>query len=144
MNETNQDRLREIRQRKAKELRDRLESETGDLAGSPQSTPDSPIAIEGPDHLEEVVATYEVVLVDWYADWCGPCRMLEPTIEALAAESDAAIAKVDVDRHPDIARQLGARGVPTIVLYADGDPVERLVGVQSLDSLEDLIEKWSP
>jgi len=53
--------------------------------------------------------------------------MMEPTIEALAAESDAAVAKVDVDTHQQLAGQLGVRGVPTLVLYVDGIPTERLV-----------------
>ncbi len=67
--------------------------------------------------------------------------MMEPTIEALAAETDAAVAKVDVDAYQQIAQQLGARGVPTLVLYADGQPVERMVGVQDRGTLEGLIEQ---
>ena len=82
-----------------------------------------------------------MVLVDCYAEWCGPCRMMEPTIEAFAAESDAAVAKVDVDTHQQLAGQLGVRGVPTLVLYVDGIPTERLVGAQDRATLDELLSR---
>ncbi|OAQ54309.1 thiol reductase thioredoxin [Natrinema mahii] len=143
MSESIDDERQRIRERKKQELRERLENggsldAAADKAGE---TPDEPIAITGQGHLDEVVEEYDVVLVDCYADWCGPCQMLEPTIEALAAETDAAVAKVDVDAHQRIAQQLGARGVPTLVLYADGQPVERMVGAQDRGTLEGLIEQ---
>ncbi|QCC60169.1 thioredoxin domain-containing protein [Natrinema thermotolerans] len=142
MSESIDDERQRIRERKKQELRERLENgESLDAAdaGEGVDTPDEPIAITGQGHLDEVVEEYDVVLVDCYADWCGPCQMLEPTIEALAAETDAAVAKVDVDAHQRIAQQLGARGVPTLVLYADGQPVERMVGAQDRGTLEGLI-----
>ncbi|WP_049926008.1 thioredoxin family protein [Halopiger goleimassiliensis] len=138
MNESPDDARERIRERKKRELKRRLEN-GGELGGV--ATPSEPIAIEGGDHLQEVVEKYDVVLVDCYADWCGPCQLLEPTIQALAAETDAAVATVDVDRHQRLAQQLDARGVPTLVLYADGQPVERLVGAQDRGTLEGLIER---
>ncbi|WP_255190910.1 thioredoxin family protein [Natronobeatus ordinarius] len=138
------DERQRIRERKKRELQRRLENEADPgNHGAGSESPSEPIAIDGPNHLEEVVASYPVVLVDCYADWCGPCQLLEPTIQALAAETDAAVAKVDVDRHQRLAQQLGARGVPTLVLYADGQPVERTVGAQSRATLEGLIEQHS-
>lgn len=131
-----------IRERKAQQLRQRLEG--GPMNGrneAPADVPDTPIPIESDDHLDEVVRTYNLVLVDCHADWCGPCRMLEPTIEALAAETDAAVVTVDVDQHQHLAQQLGARGVPTLVLYANGEPVEREVGAKPRDALVRMIEK---
>ncbi|MXV60605.1 thioredoxin fold domain-containing protein [Natronorubrum sp. JWXQ-INN-674] len=135
----------QIREQKKRELQERLEN-GGDLGADGSATaptPSEPIAIDGSGHLEEVVGEHDVVLVDCYADWCGPCQMLEPTIESLAAETDAAVAKVDVDTHQRLAQQLGAQGVPTLVLYADGEPVERMVGAQSKGQLEGLIEQYS-
>ncbi|WP_455449495.1 thioredoxin family protein [Natrinema thermotolerans] len=142
MSESIDDERQRIRERKKQELRERLENgESLDAADADEGvdTPDEPIAITGQGHLDDVVEEYDVVLVDCYADWCGPCQMLEPTIEALAAETDAAVAKVDVDANQRIAQQLGARGVPTLVLYADGQPVERMVGAQDRGTLEGLI-----
>ena len=142
MSDAFEDERERIREQKKRELEERLENGQDPLAGDDGApTPETPIQIEGQGHLEEVVADHDVVLVDCYADWCGPCKMLEPTIQALAAETDAAVAKVDVDQHQLIAQQLGARGVPTLVLYADGEPVERMVGVQQRDALEGLIDQ---
>ena len=131
MSQPTNDEREQIREQRRQEL---LESATSEPA------PAEPIYVDGQDHLTEIVDRYDVVLVDCYADWCGPCQMLDPTIEALAAETDAAVAKVDVDAYPHIAQKLGARGVPTLVLYADGRPAERLVGVQDRATLEELIE----
>jgi thioredoxin 1 len=144
MSESIDDERERIREQKKRELQDRLENggslDAADADGE-GTAPDEPIAITGQGHLDEVVEEHDVVLVDCYADWCGPCQMMEPTIESLAAETDAAVAKVDVDAHQQIAKQLGARGVPTLVLYADGQPVERTVGAQDRGTLEGLIEQ---
>jgi len=67
------------------------------------------------------------VLVDFYADWRGPCEAMEPTIEAIAAETEAVVAKVDIGTHRGPAASVNVRGVPTLVLHADGEPVERRV-----------------
>ncbi|GAB7090099.1 thioredoxin [Halorubrum luteum] len=142
MTATDDERQR-IRERKKRELRQQLENGTESADASEPGTPTEPIHIEGRDHLNRVVETHSVVLVDCYADWCGPCQMLEPTIEELAAESDAAVAKVDVDAHPGLAQQLGVRGVPTLVLYADGEAVERTSGVQDKATLQALIGRYA-
>lgn len=144
MTGTDEERQR-IRERKKRELQQRLENGDGSPGAEPSeaSSPSEPIRIEGRDHLDRVIETHSVVLVDCYADWCGPCQMLEPTIEALAAESDAAVSKVDVDAHPGLAQQLGVRGVPTLVLYADGEAVERTSGVQDEATLQALIDRYA-
>ncbi|WP_222913282.1 thioredoxin family protein [Natrinema sp. SYSU A 869] len=146
MSDTGDGERQRIREQKKRELRERLEngsvSDTSDVGGQ-ASSPDEPIDIEGSDHFDEVINDHDVVLVDCYADWCGPCQILEPTIETLAAETDAAVATVDVDRHQRLAQQLGARGVPTLVLYADGEPVERMVGAQDCATLERLVEQYA-
>ncbi len=144
MSESYDDERQRIREQKKAELKARLEGEAtpgGD--GSSADTPTEPIAIDGPDHLRTVVDSHAVVLVDCYADWCGPCQMLEPTIEAIATETEAAVAKVDIDANQGLAQQLGVRGVPTLVLYADGEPKERVSGVQDRATLERLIDQYS-
>ncbi|WP_049936477.1 thioredoxin [Haloplanus natans] len=123
------------------EKRERLERER-DGADSAAAAPDEPIHVDGPDHLADLAATYDAVLVDFYADWCGPCQMLEPIVESLAASTPAAVAKVDIDANQELASQYGVRGVPTLLLFADGDAVERVVGVQSEEQLSDLIDGY--
>ncbi|WP_255190914.1 thioredoxin [Natronobeatus ordinarius] len=113
------------------------------MSQNPAEVPSEPVAIEDESHLEEVVSEYDVVLVDFYADWCGPCKMIEPVLEGLARETDAAIAKVDVDQHQILAGQMGVQGVPTLLLYADGAQVERVVGVQPAERLKAMIENHS-
>lgn len=132
--DTERERIREQKQRA-------LEQQIAGEDSAETDSPDEPIHVRDADHFEEIVDQYSVVLVDCHADWCGPCRMIEPMIEALAAETDAAVAKVDVDEHVHLAQRLGVRGVPTLVMYADGRAAERLVGVQDRDTLANLIEK---
>ena len=138
-----------IRERKLRELREELERE-GEIGGEPDEpagedgatpTPDEPIEVGGPEEFRRVVDEHDVVLVDCYADWCGPCQMMEPTIEALASDTDAAVAKVDVDANQGIAQQLGARSIPTLLLYVDGEAADRFTGAQDRATLESAIER---
>lgn len=101
-----------------------------------------PVQIQNTDEFEGLVAE-GVVLVDFYADWCGPCQMLSPVLERIAAEVPGAVVKVDVDAHQALARQHNVQGVPTVVLYADGEPVEQLVGVQAADQYITLLEQYA-
>ena len=117
---------------------------TADSASeSSTETPTDPIYIDGQPELDAAVSDYGVVLADFYADWCGPCQMLEPVVETLAAETNAAVAKVDVDANQQLAGSYGVRGVPTLVLFADGEQVEEVVGVQSESQLRSLIESYT-
>jgi thioredoxin 1 len=108
-----------------------------------ETAPTEPIHVDGQAELDELVAEYEVVLADFYADWCGPCQMLEPVVETLAAETDAAVAKVDVDANQQLAAAYGVRGVPTLVLFAGGEKVEEVVGVQPEEQLRSLVERYT-
>lgn len=104
---------------------------------------DEPVHINGTTELDTLVSDFEVVLMDFYADWCGPCQMLEPIVETLAAETDATVAKVDVDANQQLASAYGIRGIPTLVLFANGEQVEELTGVQSEEQLRSLIESYT-
>jgi thioredoxin 1 len=106
-------------------------------------SPTEPVHVDGQQALEDLVASTDVVLADFYADWCGPCQMIEPVVERLAAETDAAVAKVDVDANQALATAYGVRGVPTLVLFADGEQVEEIVGVQGEAQLRSLIEGYT-
>jgi len=128
MSETDTDDIEAIRERKKEEL------------AAKAGTPEEPVHVEGAAHLEELVGDHHVVLVDFHADWCGPCKMLEPTVETIAAETPAVVGKVDVDAHQDIATEYGVQGVPTLYLFVDGEPTERLVGVQEESELRSLVD----
>ena len=104
---------------------------------------DEPVHVGSESELEALIDDDGIVLVDYYADWCGPCKMLEPAIERLAAETPATIAKVDVDEQQAIAAMAGIQGVPTLELYVDGREVKRLVGVHAEDELRTLIEQYA-
>jgi thioredoxin 1 len=103
---------------------------------------DEPVHINGQSDLDEVVAENEVVLADFYADWCGPCQMLEPIVETLAADTSATVAKVDVDANQPLAAAYGVQGVPTLVLFADGEQVKKVVGLKGEDELRALIDAY--
>jgi len=110
---------------------------------TPEAQTGEPIHVESADHLAELVEDHDVVLVDYYADWCGPCQMLEPTVEEIAAETDAIVAKVDIDELQDLAKDKGIRSVPTLQFYADGEQVEQVIGVQDKDDLLSIVEQFS-
>jgi len=80
---------------------------------------------------QEVIQSEQPVLLDFWAVWCGPCRMLSPVVDQLAEElTDVKVGKINVDEEPDLARQFGVMSIPTLVVMKDGKPVNTTVGVQ--------------
>lgn len=80
-------------------------------------------------------------LVDFYADWCGPCKMLAPLIEELAGElTDVKVGKVNVDENPDLAAEFGVMSIPTVVVLRDGKEVQRTVGFTSKAKLLSMLQ----
>ena len=94
------------------------------------------------DFNEEVLKAGGLVLVDFYATWCGPCKMMAPIFDALATEMpEVKMGKLDVDASPQTAGQYGVSSIPTTIFFKDGKEVARLVGFQSKDALTTAIEK---
>ena len=83
----------------------------------------------------------DLVLVDFYADWCGPCRMLSPLIEELAEENNnVKVIKVNVDEREDVARNYAVMSIPTLLLFEDGEIKKKQIGFMSKDELEDWVK----
>lgn len=91
---------------------------------------------------DEVLNSSKPVLVDFWAEWCGPCRMLAPVIEEIAAEKSKTlkVGKVNVDEEPALATQFGIVSIPMLVLFKDGKPVKTNVGYQPKDEILKFIE----
>ncbi|HEV8486412.1 MAG TPA: thioredoxin [Blastocatellia bacterium] len=93
----------------------------------------------------EVLESEKPVLVDFWAPRCAPCRMLAPTVEAIAEQysDNAAVVTLNVDENPSTAEAHRVRGVPTLILFSGGKEVERVIGAASKESISRMIEKYS-
>lgn len=89
---------------------------------------------------KEVILADKPVLVDFYADWCGPCRMLRPTLEAIADErSDVKVAAVNIDENPDLADEFDIASIPCVILFQNGAEADRSIGLVPKEALEALL-----
>ena len=95
------------------------------------------------DFETEVLQSAQPVLIDFWAPWCGPCRMITPIVEQLAGENAGSIkvAKINVDDSPNIAASYGVHSIPTIMIFKNGEVVDRFVGVQPKSRLQDALNQ---
>ncbi len=103
----------------------------------------SGVAQVGSKTFQDVLDRDPVVVVDFYANWRGPCRIVAPIMEKLATEYDgkAKFTKLDVDDSPPIANQLGIMSIPTLIVFKNGKPAEKFVGAAPAQHYRDIIER---
>ena len=92
----------------------------------------------------DVLGSDKPVLVDFWAEWCGPCRMIAPTVEAIAEEylGKAGVYKMNVDENMNVPQQYGIRGIPTLILFKGGQEQERIVGAVTREAIARVVEKY--
>lgn len=93
------------------------------------------------ESFDEIIKN-DVVVVDFYANWCGPCKVLSPTIEKLANElKDIKFIKVDVDNHEELARKYGIMSIPTLIFFKNGKEINKHIGLISEEKLNNIIQE---
>ncbi|MGL6154231.1 MAG: thioredoxin [Cetobacterium sp.] len=92
---------------------------------------------------QEVLEAKGVVLVDFWADWCGPCKMLGPILDELSMElKNIKIAKVNVDESGELAGEYGIRSIPTMIVFKDGEKIDQMVGLKQKAELKELLQQY--
>ena len=102
---------------------------------------DRPLKLQGED-LDRLISDAEVdVLVDFYADWCGPCKIMAPVLDEFAREhaGELLVAKLDTDLNPEISQRFSIRGIPTLIMFRDGQERERKTGAVPQQQLEEMV-----
>ncbi len=102
------------------------------------------IAFTDANFESEVLKSNEAVMVDFFAPWCGPCRMMAPIVEKLAEEykGRVKIGKMDIDENGNIAQQYGIQSIPTIIFFHKGEAVDKMVGFQSEENLKKKLDSF--
>ena len=101
------------------------------------------VTLNSGNFSDEVLKSTEPVLVDFWAEWCGPCKMIAPVLDELASEYDGRIkiGKVNIDEDQALATQYGVRAIPTLLIFKDGQVAEQLVGMRSKRDLKSSLDK---
>jgi thioredoxin 1 len=103
-----------------------------------------PIEITDANFEQEILQAKMPVLVDFWATWCGPCRMIAPVVKEIASDNAGVlkVGKLDVDQNPNTATKFGVQSIPTMIVFKDGQPVERIVGYMPKERLMDRVRPY--
>ena len=107
------------------------------------TTDTKPITVTDESFEQEIESSKGLVIVDFWAEWCGPCRMIAPAVRELADEYNGrvAVGKLNIDENPDTPQKYGVRSIPTLLLFKNGEVVESTVGVAGKEQLAALLDK---
>lgn len=132
------DELEEIRKRKFEELKKKYITRGKNMS---ENMPDTPLKVTDAD-FDEIVKKYETIVIDCWAPWCGPCRMVGPVIEELAKEMTGKIVfgKLNVDENPKISGVHQIMSIPTLLIFKNGNIVDRLIGALPKEELKKKLE----
>lgn len=108
-----------------------------------EQSPAEPVPVSD-DNFDEFIGDHDLVLVDFWAEWCGPCKMLAPTIEELAEElqGDVVFAKLDTDENQQTAQRFGVMSIPTMMIFKDGDRVDQMVGALPKNDIREKLSEY--
>lgn len=103
------------------------------------------VKVDNSNFQSEVVESDVPTVVDFWAEWCGPCKMIGPSLEELSEEmaGQVKITKLNIDENPDLAAQFGVRSIPTLLIFKDGEPASMQVGAKPKNALADWIKSAS-
>lgn len=100
----------------------------------------SAVEVSDEETFDRCVAENRRVLVEFYADWCGPCQRMGSTVEAIAEETDGMVLKVDIEELPQVGSRYNVKAIPTFIAVIDGDPVDRYTGITDRETLLAAVE----
>jgi thioredoxin len=94
------------------------------------------------NNFEEVISNNSLVLIDFWAEWCGPCKMVSPVLEALSNETGLLVGKLNIDENPEKTSQYAVSSIPTMVLFKDGQPIHTVIGAKPKHLMMKELQEW--
>lgn len=109
-----------------------------------EDMPEEPVEVTN-SNFDEVINKYPLVVVDCWAGWCGPCKMMDPVLENVAEEmqGEAVIGKLNVDENKDMASEFGVSSIPTYLVFKDGEQVDRFMGAMDKQAFEEKMQSYT-